>query len=94
MPPLQQMIAFNNLSGIVALSVMLAGTLGAAAPTPSSAENAPISPFPFQGLGDAVGGLSPAALGSWIGGFQGFKREDADLPMMFTGMSNSKKSEW
>jgi len=73
------MIAFNNLSGIVVLSVMLASTLGAAAPTPSNAENAPVSPFPFQGLGDAVGGLSPAALGSWMGNFQGFKRENTDF---------------
>src|SRR6266699_3209603 len=60
------MIAFKNLPGIVALSVMTASTLGAAAPTPSPEKAAGDAMLDFFNsfLGDNEGSSLQAGVGT------------------------------
>ena len=73
------MIVFNNISGILALSIMLASTLGAAAPTPNSEKAAATALLggPWDFLLNLSGTKEP------VSPF-GFKREDTDSPIAIT----------
>jgi hypothetical protein len=68
------MIAFNNLPGIVAVGVMLASTLGAAAPTTSSEAKAAIL-YPLSGV---LRGLP--LVGPLLHGLK--SREELDLDLL------------